>query len=55
VIVIWILYIVFLEEICNDNLLNDSVILMGNFNIDMKIKNYYQNKLIRIMNSVGLK
>ena len=28
---------------------------MDNFNIDMKIKNYCQNKLIRIMNSVGLK
>lgn len=48
-------FIEFLEEICNDDLLNGSVILMGDFNIDMKVKNYCQNKLIRIMNSVGLK
>jgi len=37
------------------NLLNGNVILIGNFNIDMKVKNYCQNKLIRVMNSVGLK
>ena len=28
---------------------------MGDFNIDMKVKNYCQNKLIRVMNSIGLK
>jgi len=44
-----------LEETCNNNLLNGSVIIMGDFNIDMKTKNYCQNKLIRIMNSLGLK
>jgi len=48
-------FIDFLEETCNNNLLNGSVIIMGDFNIDMKAKNYCQNKLIRIMNSVGLK
>lgn len=45
----------FLEEMCNNDLLNGNVIIMGDFNIDMKIKNYCQNKLMRIMNSVGLK
>ena len=39
-------FIEFLEKICNNDLLNDGVILMGDFNIDMKIKNYCQNKLI---------
>jgi len=48
-------FIDFLEETCNNNLLNGSVIIMGDFNIDMKTKNYCQNKLIRVMNSVGLK
>jgi len=28
---------------------------MGDFNIDMKVKNYNQNKLMRIMYSIGLK
>lgn len=28
---------------------------MGDFNIDMKVNNYIQGKLIRVMNSVGLK
>lgn len=31
----------------------DNVIIMSD--IDMKIHNYIQNKLIRVMNSVGLK
>jgi len=44
-----------LEEMCNNIILNGSVIIMGDFNLDMKVKNYYQNKLIRIMNSAGLK
>jgi len=48
-------FIEFLEKICNNDLLNDGVILMGDFNIDMKVKNYCQNKLIRVMNSIGLK
>jgi len=29
----------FLEETCCNELLNGSVIIMGDFNIDMKIKN----------------
>ncbi|KAG5343666.1 SWAHC protein, partial [Acromyrmex heyeri] len=36
------------------DLLNGSVILIYDFNIDMKVKNYCQNKL-RIVNSVSLK
>jgi len=44
----------FLEETCC-NELNGSVIILGDFNIDMKVKNYNQNKLTRIMYSTGLK
>jgi len=35
--------------------LNDNIIIMGDFNIDMKVRSYCQNRLIRVMNSVGLK
>jgi exonuclease III len=45
----------FLEETCISNMQNDNVIIMGDFNIDMKVNNYIQNKLTRVMNSVGLK
>jgi len=45
----------FLEETCCNELLNGSVIIMGDFNIDMKVKNYNQNKLMRIMYSIDLK
>jgi hypothetical protein len=45
----------FLDEACNSDILSGNVIVMGDFNIDMKLDNYCQNKLIRIMNSVGLK
>lgn len=45
----------FLEEMSNNDLLNGNIIIMGDFNIDMKIKNYCQKKEMKIMNSVGLK
>lgn len=45
----------FLEETCYNEVLNGSIIIMGDFNIDMKVKNYCQSKLMRIMFSVGLK
>lgn len=45
----------FLEETCCNEVLNGSIIIMGDFNIDMKVKNYCQSKLMRIMFSVGLK
>jgi len=45
----------FLEETCCNELLNGSVIIMDDFNIDMKVKNYNQNKLMRLMYSIGLK
>lgn len=48
-------FIDFLEETCIRNMQNDNVIIMGDFNIDMKVNNYIQSKLIRVMNSVGLK
>jgi len=48
-------FMYFFEELCNNDILNGNVIIIGDFNIDMKVKNYYQNKLIRIMNSTGLK
>lgn len=48
-------FIDFLDETCNNDMLNGNVIIMGDFNIDMKVNNYCQNKLIRVMNSAGLK
>lgn len=45
----------FLEEICNNNLLSDNVIILGDFNIDMKVNGHIQKKLIKIMNTMGLK
>lgn len=48
-------FIDFLEEVCNNELLNDNIIIMGDFNMDMKVNNYSQDRLIRVMNSVGLK
>lgn len=48
-------FIDFLEEVCNNELLNGDVIITGDFNLDMKVNNYCQNRLTRVMNSVGLK
>jgi len=48
-------FMYYLEETCNRDMLSGSVIIMGDFNIDMKIKNYYQNKLVRTMYLAGLK
>jgi len=48
-------FMYFLGKVCNNDILNGNVIIMGDFNLDMKVKNYCQNKIIRIMNSAGLK
>ncbi|KMQ95301.1 hypothetical protein RF55_4490 [Lasius niger] len=48
-------FIDFLEGVCNNELLNGNIIIMGDFNMDMKVNNYGQDRLIRVMNSVGLK
>lgn len=45
----------FLEEACNRELMRGSVIIMGDFNFDIKVNNYCQNKLVRIMDESGLK
>lgn len=45
----------FLEETCNSHILNGKVIIMGDFNTDMKVNNYCKNRLTRVMNAVGLK
>jgi len=34
--------------------MNDSVIVIGDFNIDVKVKGYIQNKFWKTMNSTGL-
>ena len=45
----------FMENACNDELLKKNVIIMGDFNIDVKLDNYVQKRLLRNMYSVGLK
>jgi len=45
----------YLENVCNDEILSLNVIIMGDFNIDLKIDNYIQKRLINNMYSVGLK
>lgn len=45
----------FMEEMCNRDITEGNVIIMGDFNINMKDKNYCQKKLLRTMNSAGLK
>ena len=45
----------YLENSCSGEILNQKVIIMGDFNIDMKLNNYTQGRLIRGMHSVGLK
>lgn len=45
----------FMEEMCNRDITEGNVIIMGDFNINMKDKNYCQKKLLRTMNTAGLK
>jgi len=47
-------FIEYLEESCDRALINDSVIVMGDINIDMNVKGYIQDKLRKTMNSAGL-
>jgi len=44
----------YLEESCDRALMSDSFIVMGDFNIDMKMQGYTQDKLKKTMNSAGL-
>jgi len=44
-------FMYYLEEMCNGDLLNGSVLIMGDFNLDMRVCNYYQKRLIRTMHS----
>lgn len=48
-------FINFLEEICINVMQNDNVIIMGDFNIDMSVNNYIKKRLVREMNSLGLR
>jgi len=48
-------FIRYLEKSIDKALISDSVVIMGDFNIDMKINGYIQDKLMKTMNSVGLK
>lgn len=48
-------FVDFLEETCANDILNDSVIVMGDFNVGMKVNNYIKKKLIKTMNTVGLR
>jgi len=45
----------YLDNTCNEVILRQNVIIMGDFNIDLKRDNYIQRKLINNMYSVGLK
>ena len=45
----------YMENTCNDAMLRQSIIIMGDFNIDLKIDNYIQRRLIKSMYSVGLR
>jgi len=47
-------FIEYLEESCDRALMSDSFIVMGDFNIDMKVQGYTQDKLRKTMNSAGL-
>lgn len=44
----------YLENMCNEMMLRQNVIIMGDFNIDLKMDNYVQRRLIKNMYSVGL-
>lgn len=48
-------FINFLEEICINVMQNDNVTIMGDFNMDMSVNNYIKKRLIRVMNSLGLR
>lgn len=48
-------FINYLEDICINIMQNDNVIIMGDFNIDMTVNNYVKNRLVRVMNSAGLR
>lgn len=48
-------FVNYLEETCINNIQRDNVIVMEDFNIDMKLNNHTQGKLTKVMNSVGLK
>lgn len=48
-------FINFLEETCINVMQNDDVIIMGDFNVDMSVNNCIRNRLVRIMDSLGLK
>lgn len=48
-------FVSYLDETCSNNIQRDNIIIMGDFNIDMKLHNHIQGKLIKVMNSVGLK
>jgi len=43
-----------MEESCDRVLRSDSFIVMEDFNIDMKVQGYIQDKLRKTMNSAGL-
>jgi len=47
-------FVEYLEESCDRALTSDNSIVMGDFNIDMKVQDYTQDKLRRTLNSVGL-
>jgi len=47
-------FIEYLEESCDRVLMSDSFIVMRDFNIDMKVQAYTQDKLRKTMNSAGL-
>jgi len=47
-------FVEYLEKSCDRALMSDSFIVMGDFNIDMKVQGYTQDKLRRTLNSVGL-
>lgn len=47
-------FINFLEDKCTNVMRNDNVIVLGDFNIDMSVNNYIRNRLVRVMNSLGL-
>jgi len=47
-------FIEYLEESCDRALMSDSVIIMGDFNVDAKVKSYIQDKFRKTMNSAGL-
>lgn len=48
-------FIDYLEDTCNDDILRQKVIIMGDFNIDMNVSNYVQVRLTRVMQAVGCK